>query len=309
MKNKILVLAALLGLLSACSQSIESSPTPFPPDHLPTVVALTGQAAFATADALTQSVTPTIVSTSTEPPIPLTEIPSPTPTFAAGFTDFAQIRFLTPGPASSLISPVNLQMELVSGESEVVQVDLLGEDGRVLYRDLEKVTRNVKGIFRRFDLKFEIRAVSEAGYIRVSSKDDFGRLQALNTMPVLLYSVGSAQINPPGNMIYERVMVEGLKEKADFYAGEVNLKGRIWPFNDQPMIVELVLPNGSPISTRILDFNGIDTQPFETSLPYKVTEPAMARLTFRQDNPLLSVTDSELQKYIYVYSIEIMLNP
>ncbi len=309
MKNKILVLAALLGLLSACSQSIESSPTPFPPDHLPTVVALTGQAAFATADALTQSVTPTIVSTSTEPPIPLTGIPSPTPTFAAGFTDFAQIRFLTPGPASSLISPINLQMELVSGESEVVQVDLLGEDGRVLYRDLEKVTRNVKGIFRRFDLKFEIRAVSEAGYIRVSSKDDFGRLQALNTMPVLLYSVGSAQINPPGNMIYERVMVEGLKEKADFYAGEVNLKGRIWPFNDQPMIVELVLPNGSPISTRILDFNGIDTQPFETSLPYKVTEPAMARLTFRQDNPLLSVTDSELQKYIYVYSIEIMLNP
>ncbi len=309
MKNKFLVLAALLGLLSACSQSIESSPTPFPPDHLPTVVALTGQAAFATADALTQSVTPTIVSTSTEPPIPLTEIPSPTPTFAAGFTDFAQIRFLTPGPASSLISPINLQMELVSGESEVIQVDLLGEDGRVLYRDLEKVTRNVKGIFRRFDLKFEIRAVSEAGYIRVSSKDDFGRLQALNTMPVLLYSVGSAQINPPGNMIYERVMVEGLKEKADFYAGEVNLKGRIWPFNDQPMIVELVLPNGSPISTRILDFNGIDTQPFETSLPYKVTEPAMARLTFRQDNPLLSVTDSELQKYIYVYSIEIMLNP
>lgn len=309
MKNKFLVLAALLGLLSACSQSIESSPTPFPPDHLPTVVALTGQAAFATADALTQSVTPTIVSTSTEPPIPLTGIPSPTPTFAAGFTDFAQIRFLTPGPASSLISPINLQMELVSGESEVVQVDLLGEDGRVLYRDLEKVTRNVKGIFRRFDLKFEIRAVSEAGYIRVSSKDDFGRLQALNTMPVLLYSVGSAQINPPGNMIYERVMVEGLKEKADFYAGEVNLKGRIWPFNDQPMIVELVLPNGSPISTRILDFNGIDTQPFETSLPYKVTEPVMARLTFRQDNPLLSVTDSELQKYIYVYSIEIMLNP
>jgi len=34
--------------------SIESTPTAFPPDHLPTAVALTGQAAFATADALTQ---------------------------------------------------------------------------------------------------------------------------------------------------------------------------------------------------------------------------------------------------------------
>lgn len=309
MKYKTLILASFLTLLSACSQSIESTPTAFPPDHLPTAVALTGQAAFATADALTQIIPPTLTSVPTELSIPLTEIPSPTPTFAAGFEDFAEIHFLTPGPASSLISPINLQMELVSGESEVVQVDLLGEDGRVLYRDLEKVTRNVKGIFRRFDLRFEIRAVSEAGYIRVSSKDDYGRIQALNTMPVLLYSVGSAQINPPGNMVYERVMIEGMKEKANFYAGEVSLKGRIWPFNDQPMIVELILPNGSPISSRILPFNGIDTQSFETTLPYKVSEPTLARLTFRQDNPLLSVADSEVQKYVYVYSVEIMLNP
>ncbi len=309
MKKKILIFASFLTLLSACSQSIESTPTAFPPDHLPTSVALTGQAVFATADALTQIVPPTLTSVPTDLSIPLTEIPSPTPTFAAGFIDFAQIHFLTPGPASSLISPINLQMELVSGESEVVQVDLLGEDGRVLYRDLEKVIRNVKGIYRRFELRFEIRAVSEAGYIRVSSKDDFGRIQALNTMPVLLYSIGSAQINPPGNMIYERVMIEGMKEKADFYAGEVSLKGRIWPFNDQPIIVELILPNGSPISSRILSINGIDTQPFETTLPYKVTEPTRARLTFRQDNPLLGVADSELQKYIYVYSVEITLHP
>ncbi|MFN8382870.1 MAG: hypothetical protein U0V02_13060 [Anaerolineales bacterium] len=309
MKKKIFILASFLTLLAACSQSIESTPTSVPPPSLPTVVALTGQAAFATADALTQSVPPTLMPTPTELSIPLTELPSPTPTFAAGFTDFAQIRFLSPGPASSVVSPIILQMEVVSGESEVIQVDLLGEDGRVLYRDLDKVTRNEKGIYRRFELRFEIRAVSEAGYIRVSSKDDFGRLQVLNTMPVLLYSVGTNQINPTGNMIYERIMIEGMKEKANFYAGEVGLKGRIWPFNDQPMVVELVLPNGSPISSRILNFNGIDTQSFETTLPYKVTEPTLARLTFKQENPLLGVVDSELQKYIYVYSIEVMLNP
>lgn len=310
MKHKTIILASFLGLLSACSQTAESTPTPLPPNYLSTVVALTGQAAFATADALTPTSLPTETPVSIELPNPLTEIPSPTPTFEAGFTDLAQIHFMTPGPASSVISPINLQVMLASGESEIVQVDLLGEDGRVLQRDLEKVTRNLKGIFRRFDLKFEIRAVTEAGYIRISSKDDFGRIQALNTMPVLLYSIGSAQINPPGNMIYERVMVEGLnKEKANFYAGEVGLKGRIWPFNDQPMIVELILPDGRPISTRVLTFDGIETQSFETTLPYKVTEPTLARLTFRQDNPLLRVTDPELEKYIYVYSIEVTLNP
>ena len=309
MKKKILIFASLLTLLSACSQSIESTPTAFPSDHLPTSVALTGQAVFATADALTQIVPPTLTSVPAELSTPLAEFPSPTPTFAAGFIEFAQIHFLTPGPASSLISPINLQMELVSGESEVVQVDLLGEDGRVLYRDLEKVTRNVKGIFRRFELRFEIRAVSEAGYIRVSSKDDFGRIQALNTMPVLLYSLGTAQINPPGNMVYERIMIEGMEEKANFYGGEVSLNGRIWPFNDQPMIVELILPNRSPISSRILSFNGIDTQSFETTLPYKVTQSTRARLTFRQENPHLSVSDPELGKLIYVYTVEVILNP
>lgn len=309
MKPKILFLASFLGLLSACSQIAQSTPTPYPPNYLSTVVALTGQAAFATADALI----PTALPTETPEPLATLDvsvnIPSPTPTFAAGFTDFAQIRWLSPGPGSSLVSPINLQVMLVAGESEIVQVDLLGEDGRVLQRDLERVTRNLKGIFRRFDLKFETRAVTESGYIRISTKDDFGRIQALNTMPVLLYSIGSAQINPPGNMIYERVMVEGLKERANFYAGEVSLKGRIWPFNDQPVFVELILPDGKPISTRVLVFDGIETQSFETTLPYKVTEPTLARLTFRQDNPRLSITDPELEKYIYVYSIEVTLNP
>ncbi|MDP4029494.1 MAG: hypothetical protein Q8P42_11100 [Gallionella sp.] len=309
MKHKTIIVASFLGLLSACSQTAKSTPTPYPPNYLSTVVALTGQAAFATADALAPSAMPSETAVSTELPIPLTELPSPTPTFAAGFSDFAQIRFMSPGPASSVISPINIQVMLVSGESEIVQVDLLGEDGRVLQREFERVTRNLKGIFRRFDLKFEIRAVAEAGYIRISSKDDFGRIQALNTMPVLLYSIGSAQINPPGNMIYERVMVEGLKEKANFYAGEVSLKGRIWPFNDQPMFVELITSDGKPGVARMLTFDGIETQSFETTLPYKVTEPTTARLTFRQDNPLLSVTDPELEKYIYVYSIEVALNP
>lgn len=309
MKYRLLFLASLLGLLAGCTQAIESAPTPLPPDYLPTVVALTGQAAFATADALTAAAAPTETQAPAVTPKAALELPSPTPTFAAGFTEFAQIRFLSPGPMSSLASPFVLQTILVAGESERIQVDLLGEDGRVLQREIKKLTRNPAGTFQRFEISFEIRAVSEKGYIRISTKDDFGKIQALNTMPVLLYSVGSAQVNPPGNMIYERVMVEGLKEKASYYAGVVTLKGRIWPFNDQPVIVELLTQEGTPLSSRILTFDGIDTQSFETTLPYKVSEPTPARLTFRQDNPLLSVEDPELGKLIYVYTVEVILNP
>jgi hypothetical protein len=306
MKLHLLTFASLLGLLAACTSQTVPPPTPLPPDYLPTVVALTGQAAFATAAALT----PTPASTETPlPPIAAPEIPTATPTLAAGFTNFAQIRFLSPGPMSNLTSPFILNAIVAAGESDRIQVDLLGEDGRVLQRIIQKLVRNPLGIFQRFEIAYEIRAVSEAGYIRISTKDDFGRIQALNTLPVLLYSMGTTQVNPPGNFIYERIAMDGFKEKADFYAGEVALKGRIWPYNDQPVIVELISKEGKPLSTRILNMRGINTQPFETVLPYKVSEPTLARLTFRQENPSLLVSDPELGKLVYVYTVEVMLNP
>lgn len=210
---------------------------------------------------------------------------------------------------SSLVSPINLPVILVAGESEIVRVDLLGEDGRILQSGLERVQRNMAGNYRSFDLSFEIRAVSEKGYIRISSKDDHGRIQALNTMPVLLYSIGSNQINPLGNMIYERISFDDLEDGDEIHGGVLNLIGRFWPFNDQPVFLELLLPGGEAISSRIHDFQGVDTQTFETTLPYKVTEPTLARLSIHQDNLDLSISDPELKKYIYVYTLEVMLYP
>jgi hypothetical protein len=211
---------------------------------------------------------------------------------------------------SSLVSPINLQTLLVSGESEIVRIDLLGEDGRTLQRGLERVKRNPSGgNYRSFDLAYEIRAVSEKGYIRISSKDDHGRIQALNTMPVLLYSIGKNQITPVGNMMYERVMYEGLKDGDEVHGGVLNLKGRFWPFNTQPVFLELLLPDGTPISSRVLDFKGIDTESFETTLPYKVTEPTLVRLSIHQDNLDLKISDPDLKKYIYVHTMELMLYP
>jgi hypothetical protein len=311
MKRNLILLASLLGLVVGCSQETLSPPTPLPPDYLPTMVALTGEAAFATSAAMTQSVPPTETPAPTSTPEAVfDDSPTPTPTFAPGFTEFAQIRFTSPGPISSVTSPFNLQTVIAAGESDRIQVDLLGEDGRILQRILKRLDRNPKGVFQRFEIKYEIRAVSEKGYIRISTLDQFGRIQALNTLPLLLYSIGTAQTNQAGNIIYERVMVEGgLKEEANFYAGEVRLSGRIWPLNESPVFVELLTESGRPLSSRQLNMNGVDTQSFETVLPYDVSEPTPVRLTFRQDNPFLSVADSSLGRLAYVYSILVVLNP
>jgi hypothetical protein len=309
MKPKILITATALLFLSACSQSawFEPSATPLPPNHISTVIASTGQAAFATASAMVPTATETPLPT--QPPVALTPQPTATPTFEPGFTNFAQIRLISPGPMSILISPIKLQLIIISGESEIVRIELLGEDGRILQRGLERVRREPNGgVYRTFDLAFEIRAVSERGYIRISSKDDHGKIQSLTTMPVLLYSLGENQITPMGNMIYERVMYEGLEEGDEVFGGVLNLKGRFWPYNTQPVFLELTLPNGKIISSRMLDFAGIDTESFETTLPYKISEPTLARLSIHQDNLDLA-SDPELKQYTYLHTIELMLYP
>ncbi len=91
---------------------------------------------------------------------------------------------------SKVTSPVKLRMQIVSGSSELVQVDLQGEDGRLLARKLERVPSWPGGYYVSLKLPFEIRAAAEVGRITISTKDDAGRLQSQLAMRVLLLSVG-----------------------------------------------------------------------------------------------------------------------
>jgi hypothetical protein len=52
----------------------------------------------------------------------------------------------------------------------------------------------------------------------------------------------------------------------------------------------------------VLDFNGTGEQLFSTTIPYKVSEPTLARLVLRQE-------DDRLDGLIYLYSREVLLNP
>jgi len=302
MIRKIIILAAFSGLLAGCASLTAPVDTPYPPDYLPTVVALTGRAAFATSFALTPSPSPTETPFPTKTPIPPTPRPTNTPTLEPGFSEFAQMHFLQPGPMSKIASPLQLQMLVTAGDSETVKVDLLGEDGRLLYSKLERLTRDRSGIYRSWKIPFEIRAVSEEAWIQVSTKDKQGRLQALNTVPIFLLSSGPSQINRPGNIIYERCVLETPEDEGIISGGIVLVKGHIWPFNNQPVFLSLVQDDGRPIGERILTMDGIDAQYFETTIPYKVTEPTQVRLMIKQSDPRLNIP-------VYVFSEELTLNP
>lgn len=291
-------------LLSACLlPGAEAPPTAFPAEYFPTVVALTGEAAMATALGARPSavpVSPSATHTPTETPVLPTLVPTHTPTLAPS-ARAAQVQFLAPGPMSKVVSPLHLRMQVVSGDSQLVQIDLQGEDGRLLARVLERVPREVGGRYVSLKIPFEVRAAAELGRLTVSTRDAQGRLQSLAAQHVLLLSVGEAEILPAPDTT-ERVVLYAPRREALAIGGVLAIEGRIWPFNDQPVVLELLDPDGKTVGLRVLDLPGVEEQPFSTTLPYKVAEPVEARLVIRQD-------DVRMAGLMYWYSQIVTLSP
>lgn len=302
MKRSLILLASLLGLLAACTPPAASPiPTAYPPEYLPTVIAQTAEAANVLGTEVALALTPNVLPTNT---------PKPTlsPTAQATFTQTtipghepAAIQIFAPGPMSKVISPITLRMNIVAGESEKVQIDLYGEDGRLLTRNVKRVPTSGKGVPQQIKVPFEIRAAAEVGRITVSTTDNAGRLQYLNSVRILLLSSGINEINPPGNPSEPVGVFSPLLEE-EVFGGVLNLRGDVWPFNLNPVILELVGEDGKSMGLRILNLDQLNPQLFETTIPYKVSEPTLARLTIRQD-------DDRIDGLFYVYSQEVLLNP
>jgi hypothetical protein len=303
MKRNFIYLTSLLGLLAACAAPTASPiPTAYPPEYLPTVIAMTAEAANVLGTEVALALTPTVLPSRTPRP---TFSPTPQPTFTQTTIpghEPAAIQIFAPGPMSKVVSPITLRMNIVVGESERVQIDLYGEDGRLLVRNLKRgVPPSGKGVPQQIKVPFEIPTAAEVGRLTVSTTDEAGRVQSLNSVRVLLLSAGVNEITPPGNPSEPVGVFSPLRD--DIVTGGVlNLSGDIWPFNLNPVILELVGPEGESMGLRILNMDHLNPQLFETTIPYKVSEPTSARLTIRQD-------DDRIEGLFYVYSQEVVLNP
>ena len=301
MLRKLIPLLLLPGLLIGCASPSESSPTLLPEELVPTIIALTADAA---ASATSLAFTPTLPVETRMPT--LSPIP-PTPRSTLTFTPqpeipLAQIQFLSPGPMSRFISPVQMQLLLVAGDSGVIQIDLLGEDGRLLGRIVDRMNRRLSGVYAVYKIPFEIRAAAETAQLQISSRDKFGRMQALSTLPLVLLSSGVTEATPAGNMIYERAVFLSPESGADAFNKELTVRGRYWPFNTQPVFLELILPDGAVTGVRVLTLDSLDPQEFSTTIPFKVTERTLAFISLRQMDPVLNAP-------VYVYTREVWLNP
>jgi hypothetical protein len=160
---------------------------------------------------------------------------------------------------------------------------------------------NQGGTYDFIKIPFEIPGAGELGRVTVSTTDKAGRIMAMNSVHVLLLSSGANLINP-GMSKAETVGVFSPRISEPVAGGVLNLRGDVWPTNPQPYVFELLGPEGQSLGMNIVTVDGLHPQLYETTIPYKVTEPTLAILSIRQD-------DDRITGMYYVYSQEIFLSP
>lgn len=323
----------LVAFLAACTPTtLEPLPTALPDDYLPTAIALTIQAGMPHL-----GITATFVPKATDPGTPAASPPpthtaaaswTPTPTAPAVFSATpsrlssrtpsptptqavpdAAIQILAPGPSSRLVSPLRLNTYLKPGLDGRVQVELLGEDGRLLLRKVYKYLPEVKRTYLTEDLPFEIRQVGEAARFQISTFDSYNRLLAFNSVDLVLLSFGENDINPAGSLLERVLITEPLPNKL-IQGGTLIVAGQVHPFNDLPMLIELTTAKGQVVGYRLAGITPGEQEtslenykPFRAEVPYSVTEPTWVRLSVRLDS------DGRISGPVYITTQEILLSP
>jgi len=325
----------LPALLAGCSSLAgPEHTTPYPTEYLPTLVALTlgasagaGTPARESGGEYTRTPAPTanLPSSQTPPPatptsqpaetaILLTSSPtaspvdgpaSPSSTALPEIPD-ALLMIRNLGPLSRVTSPLHLSAYVKTGASGRVLIELLGEDNRLLYRELKTISTVPVGGSAGFslDLEFEISAAAEAGRLRLSIADEYNRTTAVNSVPLILLSIGDADIIPPVDVLAPIVILQPGR-RALIQGGKVLVSGLARPGGLATLMVKLVTTDGSEVGSRLV---GVDTPPagghgsFAIEVPYTVSQPTTVLLVVQEGAH--SINDP-----IYLTSLEVMLSP
>lgn len=234
----------------------------------------------------TRTPTPTRIPTRTLAPT-RTRWPTRTPTITLTPTPPAPAHNLVrPGLMSKVLSPINVEMYAFTGASGLVTVELIGEDGRLLARQVLNYDRPGRSVFGAPKIPFEIESVSELARLQVSSVDEFGRPIAIFSTDLILLTVGRAEILPQA-ITMDPYLVRSPRAGSTVSGGLLVVEGLARPVNDSPMVLELIMENGAVMSTKQFTVDppsgGLSHTPFRLEIPYNVSGPTPVRMTIRQE--------------------------
>ncbi len=203
----------------------------------------------------------------------------------------ARIQIFRLGELSKVISPVDVSSRLTSGEGKVVRVELFGEDGRLLARDL-RTYHNIPWKFAQISmpLVFEISVAAELGRLVISVEDSYGRLIEVNSVNIILLKQGMTELNPP-SALQQRIIIQEPQEQALIQNSRLIVSGRVRPSSDQPLRVMLVSEEGRILGQRLAGVSTTipgDYGVFVAEIPYAVAEVINALLVVYEEGGVMS---------------------
>lgn len=317
-----LILSFLWLGLGSCTLPATQAPSATQPDQfLPTAIAQTIQAVIPTPTMTAEPTSAPQPSPPTDTPIPTlsateeppfsesaeqnepptaevtpSPVPIPTQTFAA-------IQILSPGPASKVTSPIRVNAYLTPGDKGHIQIELLGEDGRLLVRKILTYITPTR-LQMISELEFEISAAGELGRLIISTADKEGRTIAVASVDLLLLSLGESDITPSGDRL-DRIIIQEPAPRTLIQGGNLMVSGFIRPSGEKSIWVELI--NAKNITVGYHQFTIPEPQetghtPFSVEVPYTVSETTWVRLTVSQ-------RDGRIPGIINLSSREVLLSP
>lgn len=270
--------------------------------NTPTLLALDQTVTMSPAPSTTP--TPDLSATTT-PRLTHTPTITRTPTMPPG-----GVQINSPGPMSKVVSPLMLTGNLHTVPSGNYHVELWieplqpGGDSRLLYREVERIISNpVEWLYLDQDIQFELTRVSEFGQLRISVLDTFGRAVSINSVDLILLSMGSSNITPasPKN---EALVIREPAENQLIVGGKLIVSGVAQP-TEGVLLAQLVTPDGTVVGYREVFITASPDGsyvPYTVEVPYQVSTPTWVRLQVSENGTRISGID-------HLSSVQVLLSP
>jgi hypothetical protein len=281
--------------------TIRSTATPFPTSTL-----------TATPEGVVNTPTRTATSrwfyrVNTATPRPTnTPLPTRTPSITPTPTPRDHLlRIDAPGPLSKLVSPLLFDAYVMIGADGRANVELFGEDGRLIATD---TVFGETGRYYRVQryLDFSIPGAGELARLRFTTKDRYGRITSLSSVDVVLLQFGRSIPNPP-TVWLDPFIIWRPSRGSTVSGGVAWIDGLAYNVNSSPVIIEILASDGSVIASREIilpePLEGRSHARFDVGLSYTVEQRTPVLLVMRQES------DNRMPGTVYLSSVEIILEP
>ncbi len=178
-----------------------------------------------------------------------------------------------------------LDSALIPIPGGTARVELLGEDGRLLLRNL--IQYGTTQDFRLpldLELEYDIPGVAETARLQVIIQNTRDEIVYISSVDVILLSIGETERNQPGDNL-EPFYLQRPWSQQLIQGGVMQISGFLRPPNNQPVIFELFSVTGELAGSRQLApleiVNG-EHYPLQFELPYTITKAGWGRLVVRQ---------------------------